>query len=140
MLVYLDTNIWIYAYENDPVFGQSARLMFQNFRSGKQRLASSLFVLGELLVLPTQKQNVFALASYRRLFSSPELAVLPYNAAATQAYAEIRAAQRVKPLDALHLATAATARVDLFVTHDTKLLPKSVSGIGAIVDTSFVLP
>jgi predicted nucleic acid-binding protein len=119
MLVYLDTNIWIYAYENDPVFGQSARLQFQGLRSGKHRLASSLFVLGELLVLPTQKQNAFALASYRRLFSSPELVLLPYSAAATQAYAEIRAA--------------------LFVTHDTKLLPRSVSGIGAIVDTSFVL-
>jgi len=140
MLVYLDTNIWIYAYENDPVFGPSARLLFQNLRSGKHRVASSLFVLGELLVLPTQKQNAFALASYRRLFYSPELVLLPYNTAATQAYAEIRATQRLKPLDALHLATAAAARVDLFVTHDTKLLPRSVQGIGAIVDTSFVLP
>jgi predicted nucleic acid-binding protein len=140
MLVYLDTNIWIYAYENDPIFGTSARRLFQDLRSGKHRLAGSLFVLGELLVLPTQKQNAFALASYRRLFSSPELALLPYSAAATQAYAEIRATQRLKPLDALHLATAATARVDLFVTHDTKLLPRSVPGIGAIVDTGVTLP
>jgi predicted nucleic acid-binding protein len=92
MLVYLDTNIWIYAYENDPLFGVSARRLFQGLRSGKHRLASSLFVLGELLVLPTQKQNTFALASYRRLFASPEIALLPYNAAATQVYADIRPA------------------------------------------------
>jgi predicted nucleic acid-binding protein len=140
MLVYLDTNIWIYAYENDPLFGPSARRLFQGLRSGKHRLASSLFVLGELLVLPTQKQNTFALASYRKLFAATELALLPHNLAATQAYAEIRAAQRLKPLDALHLATAAAAQVDLFVTHDTKLLPRTIQGIGAIVDTSFTLP
>jgi predicted nucleic acid-binding protein len=139
MLAYLDTNIWVYAYENDPVFGPSAHQFMQGLHSGKHRLAGSLFVLGELLVLPTRKQNAFALASYRRLFSSPELALLPYNAVATQAYAEIRATQRLKPLDALHLAVAATARVDLFVTHDTKLLPRSIPGIGAIVDTSFKL-
>jgi predicted nucleic acid-binding protein len=140
MLVYFDTNIWIYAYENDPLFGVSARRLFQDLRSGKHRLASSLFVLGELLVFPTQKQNTFALASYRRLFASPEIALLPYNAAATQVYADIRASQRLKPLDALHLATAAAARADIFVTHDTKLLPRTVPGIGAIVDTTYILP
>jgi predicted nucleic acid-binding protein len=140
MLAYLDTNIWIYAYEDDPVFGSPARRLFQDLRSGKHRLASSLFVLGELLVLPTRKQNAFALASYRRLFASPELVLLPYNAAATQAYAELRAFQRLQPLDALHLATAAAAHVDLFITHDAKLLPRSVPGIGTIADTTFALP
>jgi predicted nucleic acid-binding protein len=140
MLVYLDTNIWIYAYENDPVLGPLARLLFHDLRSGKHHLASSLFVLGELLVLPTQKQNAFALASYPRLFAATEMALLPYNAAAAQTYAEIRAAQRLKPLDALHLATAAAAQVDLFVTHDTKILPRTIQGIGAIVDTGFTLP
>jgi predicted nucleic acid-binding protein len=32
MLVYLDTNIWIYAYENDPVFGATARQFLQTLR------------------------------------------------------------------------------------------------------------
>ncbi len=66
-----------------------------------------------------------------------ELALLPCDLAATQAYAEIPAAQRLKPLDALHLATAAAAQVDLFVTPDTKLLPRTLLGIGAIVGTSY---
>lgn len=77
MLVYLDTNIWIYAYENVPGFGVSARLLLGQLRFGAHRPASSLFVLGELLVLPTRKQNTFALAAYRRLFASSSLAVLP---------------------------------------------------------------
>jgi len=140
MLIYLDTNIWIYAYENDPTFGPAARHLLQSLRSGKHRLAGSLFVLNELLVLPTRRNDTFTIASYRRLFASPNLVLLPYTLASAQSYAQLRAFDRIKPLDALHLATAAAARVDLFITHDTKLLPLTIPGIGAIADTTFVLP
>jgi predicted nucleic acid-binding protein len=140
MLVYLDTNIWVYAYENDPTFGPAARRFMQSLRSGKHRLAGSLFVLNELLVLPTRRNDTFTIASYRQLFASSNLELLPYTLASAQIYAELRAFDRIKPLDALHLATAAAAHVDLFVTHDTKLLPRSVRGIGAVVDTTFVFP
>ena len=137
MLVYLDTNIWVYAYENDPTFGPAAQRFMQSLRSGKHRIAGSLFVLNELLVLPTRRDDTFTIASYRRLFAPPNLELLPYTLACSQTYAHLRAVDGVKPLDALHLATAAAARVDLFVTHDVKLLSRTVSGIGAIVDTSF---
>ena len=140
MLIFLDTNIWIYAYENDPVFGASAQRFLQSLRYGNFRMASSLFVLSELPVLPTRKNNAFALASYKRLFSSPQLTLLPYAEPSAQIYAQLRASQRLKPLDALHLATAAAARVDLFVTQDTKLLPQNVPGIGRIVDLTVALP
>jgi predicted nucleic acid-binding protein len=140
MLVYLDTNIWIYAYENDPLFGTQAQALFQGLRSGRHRLASSHFVLGELLVLPTRKNNAFALTSYRRLFASAELALLRYDIDAAQIYAGLRVSHRLKPLDALHLATAAASRVDAFVTQDTKLLGLSVPGIGRITDLSATLP
>jgi predicted nucleic acid-binding protein len=140
MLVYLDTNIWVYAYENDPTFGPAARQFMQSLRSGKHRLAGSLFVLNELLVLPTRRNDTFTIASYRQLFTSPNLELLPYTLASAQVYAQLRAFDRIKPLDALHLATAAAAGVDLFVTHDTKLLPRTVPGIGAVADTTFVFP
>jgi predicted nucleic acid-binding protein len=139
MLVYLDTNIWVYAYENDPTFGPGARLFMQALRSGEHRIAGSLFVLNELLVLPTRNKDAFTVASYRRLFAPANLELLPYTLACPQIYAQLRAFEGIKPLDAQHLATAAAGRVDLFVTHDVKLLSRSVPGIGAIVDTNFSL-
>lgn len=139
MRVYLDTNIWVYAYENDPLYGAAARQFMQALRSGKHRLVGSLFVLNELLVLPTRRADSFTIASYRRLFASTNLELLPYTLAASQVYAQLRAFDRVKPLDALHLATASAAGVDLFVTHDARLLPLTVSGIGAITDTTYPL-
>ncbi len=138
MLVYLDTNIWVYAQEDNPVFGASARDFMQALRVGKHRIAGSLFVLNELLVLPTRNNDAFTVAKYRKLFTSANIDVLPYTLASSQTYAELRAFDRVKQLDALHLATAAAAQVDLFVTHDTKLLSLTVRGIGAIVNTSFI--
>jgi predicted nucleic acid-binding protein len=111
----------------------------QNLRLGKHRIAGSLFVLNELLVLPTRNSDAFTIASYRRLFAPPNLELLPYTLACSQTYAQLRAFDGIKPLDALHLATAAAARVDLFVTHDTKLLSRTVPGIGAVVDTSYRL-
>jgi predicted nucleic acid-binding protein len=137
MLVYLDTNVWVYAYENDRTFGLASQRFMQSLRSGKHRIAGSLFVLNELLVLPTRRDDTFTIASYRRLFAAPNMQLLPYTLACSQAYAQLRAFDGIKPLDALHLATAAAARVDLFVTHDVKLLSRTVPGIGAIVDTNF---
>jgi predicted nucleic acid-binding protein len=139
MLIFLDTNIWVYAYEDDPKFGESARVLMQGLRSGKHRIAGSLFVLNELLVLPTRRNDAFTIASYRRLFSAEMLEILPYTSAATKTYAELRAFHRAKPLDAIHLATAAAASVDLFITQDEKLLPLTVPGIGQIVDLNVQL-
>jgi len=84
----------------------------QNLRLGKHRIAGSLFVLNELLVLPTRNSDAFTIASYRRLFAPPNLELLPYTLACSQTYAQLRAFDGIKPLDALHLATAAAARVE----------------------------
>ena len=88
-LVYLDTNIWIYAYENDPLFSVSARKLLQSLHTGPHRIASSFFVLNELLVVPTRRNDQFAVASYRRLFRSVNLDLLPYTLESTEIYARL---------------------------------------------------
>jgi predicted nucleic acid-binding protein len=55
-----------------------------------------------------------------------------YPISAVDLYTTLRATHRVKPLDALHLAIAATAKVDYFVTNDTKLHKLTVPGIDRI--------
>jgi predicted nucleic acid-binding protein len=140
MRIFLDTNIWIYAYEEDPKFGASARVMMQSLRSGEHSIVGSLLILNELLVLPTRRADDFTVAAYRRLFGARMLELVPYTQAATQIYAGLRAFHRTKPLDALHLATAAAARVDYFITQDEKLLPLTVPGIGSIADLNVTLP
>ena len=128
MLIYVDTNVWIYAYENDPVFGAAARQMLALARARQHQLAGSLLVLGELLVLPTFHGNQFALAMYRRLFESKQVELLSYTVRAMATYGELRAKRRLRPMDALHLATAVDAGVDVVVTEDRNLLAQTALG------------
>jgi predicted nucleic acid-binding protein len=58
--------------------------------------------------------------------------LLPYAPDAVTVYASLRADYRVKPLDALHLACAAFAGTDFFLTHDAALKQLTVPGIGSI--------
>jgi predicted nucleic acid-binding protein len=44
-------------------------------------------------------------------------------------YAGIRAKQNISPPDAIHLACAAQARIDLFLTNDKALVGKVIPGI-----------
>lgn len=63
------------------------------------------------------------------LFRSSALEVLPFTTEIAEHYAQIRAAQRVSPADAIHLATAAHRGTDLFLTNDHRLRGLVIPGI-----------
>jgi len=71
---------------------------------------------------------------YRDLFRSPDLRLLDVRLTTAEIFAEIQGRLSVSAADAVHLACAAEARVDLFVTHDKRLAGKVVPGI------QFVMP
>ncbi len=62
----------------------------------------------------------------RPFFRSPDISVLPFTAATADHYGRIRAKLRVSPADAIHLACAAEAEADLFLTNDASLVGKIV--------------
>lgn len=92
-------------------------------------LCSSIFVLSELLVGPMKDNNLAAAESIEQFFDSDAMTMLPYARQAVGLFAELRARHRVKALDALHLAIAASAGVDLFLTHDRRLHQLIVPGL-----------
>jgi predicted nucleic acid-binding protein len=55
--------------------------------------------------------------------------LIPLSRDAAQAYASIRRDRSIRAPDAIQLACAASARIDLFVTNDDRLTSKSVPGI-----------
>jgi predicted nucleic acid-binding protein len=138
MRLYLDTTEWIYHFEGHAEFGPTAKALVDRILRDNQTIVSSVFVLSEILVVPRRNQNEFAIARLRRFFLSTAVTQVPYSINAVDLYTELRAIRRVKPLDALHLAIAATARVDYFVTNDTKLHRLTVPGIGRICSSNSV--
>ena len=58
--------------------------------------------------------------------------MIPFDLAASQAYARIRGDRTIARPDAIQLACAASRHIDLFLTNDRRLSRKTVAGIDFI--------
>lgn len=65
----------------------------------------------------------------RDVFASSFVEILPFTLETADLYARIRAQSGVSPADAIHLACAAQAGTDLFLTNDAALPGKVIPGI-----------
>jgi predicted nucleic acid-binding protein len=95
-------------------------------------LLTSTLTLGELLVKPMEKEASDLCQRYERALSSSAV-LLPFDAKAVVQYARQRCDRTIRPPDAIQLAGASAAKVDLFITNDERLHPKHVDGMQFLV-------
>jgi predicted nucleic acid-binding protein len=93
------------------------------------QLFTSAFAVGEILVKPMETGRREIAERYLAFFRHPAVAVIPFELETSSRYAAIRGDRSVRPADAIHLACAACAGIDLFITNDDRLSRKVVSGI-----------
>jgi predicted nucleic acid-binding protein len=129
MTVYPDSMLWVYFFERNPQFHPATRAFMARCQAARCQFLSSYLVLAEVLVVPKRNHDVFTAMRYRRILQPSAVTMLPLTADAAERFADIRAYTRVKPADALHLALAASAGTDCFVTTDTKLHSLTIPGI-----------
>ena len=132
MNVYLDSMQWIYFFEQNPLFYPQTRSMIIRAQASRSNFLSSHLILAEVLVVPKKNGDIFTATKYRRFFLSHAVSLIPFGADTAEYFSDLRATTRVKPADALHLALAASAGTDYFVTTDTKLHSLTVPGISHI--------
>ena len=122
-LVALDTVIWIYQFEANPVFGPITNELFQDgFGTGRCRPACSLLALGELLVQPLAMGRADIADQYRRIIApGPQLTVWESGREIIETAAALRARYRVRLLDAIHVAGAIMHNAHSFLTNDEGL-------------------
>jgi predicted nucleic acid-binding protein len=128
-LIYWDTMLFIYWFEEHPVHAARIRHILTRMEQRKDTLCTSSFAVGETLVGPCQMGARDVADRIREAFRPPFVQVLPFTVDAANQYARIRAELGVSPTDAIHLASAAQAGVDLFLTNDRKLAGQIVPGI-----------
>lgn len=58
--------------------------------------------------------------------------IIPFDKHAAVHHARIRNDRTISPADAIQLACAAVARIDLFITNDERLSEKNIEGIESI--------
>jgi uncharacterized protein len=130
--VFWDTNIFIYLFEDYGNFSRIAGELRSKMLARGDQLVTSTLTLGEILVKPTQAGDPGLCGRYERAISAAAI-VIPFDVNAAKTYASIRSTRSIRGPDAVQLACAASAGVDLFVTNDARLQGEHVAGIQFIV-------
>jgi len=127
--IYWDTMLFIYWLEDNPQYAKRVREIQSRMRERQDELLTGAFTFGEVLAGVYRTRDEQRAKEIRVLLREAVSEVLPFDLETADHYARIRAALGVSPADAMHLATAAQAGADLFLTNDSRLVGKFVPGI-----------
>ena len=130
--VFWDANLFIYLFEDFGGFTSQVATLRSRMLTRGDELFTSAVTLGEILVKPMQKGDTKAVAYYQKLLTTTA-SVLPFEEKAAVVYARLRVDRSLRPPDAMQLACAASAGVDLFITNDARLHSRQIPGIQFIV-------
>ena len=131
--IFWDTMLFVYLIEDHPQFGGKVRNLLTLCEEHGHSITTSTFTLAELLVAPRKTGNAELARAFREALQPPAVRLIPFTEGAAEYYADIRSSISVTPADAIQLACAAEARVNVFVTNDKKLVGRKVTGIDFIV-------
>ncbi len=131
-LIYWDTMLYVYWLEDNPHFAERVKGIWAAMQRRGDTLCSSVFTICEALTGPYKRGTPEAAAQVREFLQPPHVELIPFTIDVADRYARIRADNRVSPPDAIHLASAAQAGVDLFLTNDNRLHGLVIRGIDFI--------
>jgi len=126
--IFWDTNLFIYLFEEYGALSVMVQSLRKKMLQRGDQLLTSSFTLGELLVKPMEKGAVDLCKSYEDALQMTAVLV-PFDPKAAIHYARLRGDRSIRAPDAIQLACAAAARVDLFITNDERLQSKRMDGI-----------
>lgn len=129
--------LFIYWLEDNPQFAKRVGKIRARMRERDDELITGAFTFGEVLAGVYRSGNS-TVADTKNLMQSAVSEVIPFTIETVDRYAQIRGSMDLAPADAIHLACAAQARADLFLTNDKRLVGKFVPGIQfiAALDTT----
>jgi uncharacterized protein len=138
--IYWDTMLFIYWLENSPRYAGRIQQIRDSMKRRQDQLCTSAFTVGETLVGFHKRGQPETAARVRAFFHESSIEMVSYTLDIADSYAQIRARLKVSSADAIHLACAAKAGTDLFLTNDNDLIGQIVPGIQFIagLDTNII--
>jgi predicted nucleic acid-binding protein len=130
--IFWDTNLFIYLLEDYGRLSKAVVALRGNMLSRGDHLLTSTLTLGEILVKPVERGDTDICRKYEEAITRAALLV-SFDLKAARIYASVRRDRSLRAPDAVQLACAAGAGVDLFVTNDRRLQGKQIDGIQFIV-------
>jgi predicted nucleic acid-binding protein len=128
--IYWDSMLFIYWLEGNPQFGKRVDAIWLRMQERNDQLLTGALAFGE--VLAGAYQRGANRERVQRVKGELEIAVsevIPFTSESADLYGRIRGSLKITSADAIHLACAATAGTDLFLTDDKNLVGKVIPGI-----------
>lgn len=118
----LDTSIFIYELENVSPYVEVTSQFFRRLMVGGIEAVTSILTLLELTVHPLQIGHSDLADDYEAAVSTyPNLEVIAVDHRIVRRAAELRAAYRLTPIDAVQVASAIVAGATSFLSNDRRL-------------------
>jgi predicted nucleic acid-binding protein len=130
--IFWDSNLFIYLFENNQKYAQTVEDLWKKILERHDQLVTSTLTVGEVLDKPTAMGDFALCDRYQKILNGSAV-IIPFDQKTARRYAMIRSKTSVKGPDAVQLACASEAGVDLFVTNDNHLKGKQIDGIQFIV-------
>ncbi|AEU37983.1 PIN domain-containing protein [Granulicella mallensis] len=126
--IFWDTNVFIYLFENHAIHQKEAMALRTKMLVRGDELITSWVTVGEIQVQSPRRASIGNYSKYRDVIVQTAR-VLAFEEVASDRYREVRQLTSVRGPDAMQLACAAAAGVEIFVTNDKKLHGLQVPGI-----------
>lgn len=126
--IFWDTNLFVYLLEDKGELTEQVVALRERMVERRDDLLTSTLTLGEILVKPVEAEDENLVRRYEQAITAAAT-VLPFDRNAAVAFARIRHDRSIAPPDAIQLACASVAGVDMFITNDHRLSRKVVPGI-----------
>jgi predicted nucleic acid-binding protein len=121
-IVGLDTNIFIYHFEENPDYVSFTEDLFEKIESGRLRAVTSVLTLHEVLTGARKAGDGRLVSLYRDLLGAfPNLAMMPFDADVAEISSDLRARRGLRTPDAIQVATAVRHKAETFITNDERL-------------------
>ncbi len=124
----------IYLVEGHSTFRHRAEQLLGRTRRRGDALFTSYLALGEVLAGAEKSPHPQKTDAIRETLEELGFSYLPFDAGAVRIFSHLRAKEKLRVPDSIHLACAASSRIDLFLTGDKQLLRLDVPGIQFIAD------
>ncbi len=117
-MLYLDSNVFIYAAINTKDFGENARALLQKIQQGEMRAETSALTFDEVFWAVRKHDVEAAFEACQALLNFPNLGIVPVDRELVTFALQLIKEHHLAPRDAIHAATAIAGKADAIVSTD----------------------
>ena len=117
-MIYLDSNVFIFATVNTKEPGEKARLLLQRIQQGEEKAETSALTFDEVFWAVKKLDFEAAIEACQALLNFPNLEIVSADREIAVSALQIIKQYHLSPRDAIHAATAIAGKAEAVVSTD----------------------